>query len=99
MRKLTSVYLFCGLLISSSLASGDALSAELEGALQYPPASVGQDAQPPPPARMLPQPVAPLRTELGLSGSSVPPSTQRFDTRDPLRVGHPQAPPPSASGR
>jgi hypothetical protein len=99
MRKLTSVYLFSGLLISAGLASWDAFSAELEGALQYPPASVGQDAQPPPPARMLPQPVSPRRTELGLSGSSAPPSTQRFYTRDPLRVGHPQAPPPSGSGR
>jgi hypothetical protein len=98
MRKLVSVYLSSGLLISAGLAGADAVSAELEGALQYPPASVGEDAQPPPPARMLPQPVAPLRTELGLSGSSVPPSTQRLDTRDPLRVGHPQAPPPSAGG-
>jgi hypothetical protein len=78
MRKLTSVYLSSGLLISAGLAAADARSAELEGALQYPPASVGQDAQPPPPARMLPQPVSPRSTELGLSGSSVPPSTQRF---------------------
>jgi hypothetical protein len=99
MRKLTSVYLFSGLLISAALASGDIRSAELEGALQYPPASVGQDAQPPPPARMLPQPVAPRRTELGLSGSSVPPSTERFYIRDPLRLEYPQAAPPSGSGR
>ena len=99
MRKLTSVYLSSGLLISAGLAAADARSAELEGALQYPPASVGQDVQPPPPARMLPQPVSPRSTELGLSGSSVPPSTQRFYTRDPLREGPPQAPPLSGSGR
>jgi hypothetical protein len=48
----------------------DAQGAELEGALQYPPPSIGKDAQPPPPARMLPQPVSPWRVELGVSGSS-----------------------------
>jgi hypothetical protein len=98
MRKLTSVYMFSGLLISAALASGDTRGAELEGALQYPPASVGQDAQPPPPARMLPQPVAPRRTDLGLSGSTVPPSTRRSHLPD-LSQEHPQPPPQSGSGR
>ena len=40
-------------------------AAELEGALQYPPASVGEDVQPPPPPRMVPQPLSPRRIELG----------------------------------
>jgi hypothetical protein len=39
MRKLTSVYAFSGLLICVGLTSADGLSAELEGALQYPPLS------------------------------------------------------------
>ena len=46
--------------------------AQIEGALQYPPPSVGEDAQPPPPAGMVPQTVSPRRIELGVSGSSQP---------------------------
>jgi hypothetical protein len=99
MRKLTSVYIFSGLLICVGLTSADALSAELEGALQYPPASVSQDAQPPPPARMLPQPIAPRRTQFGFSGSSVSPSPQRFYVHPPVRSEeHPGAPPRSGNG-
>jgi hypothetical protein len=49
MRKLTSAYLFTPLILLGGLLGADARSAELEGALQYPPALVGQDAQPPPP--------------------------------------------------
>lgn len=44
--------------------------AQVDGAVQYPPRSVGEDAQPPPPARMVPQSVSPRRIELGLNGSS-----------------------------
>jgi hypothetical protein len=62
----------------SGLVAADLRAAELEGALQYPPRSIGEDAQPPPPARMLPQPISPWRVELGVTGSSMPPSTQRF---------------------
>ena len=47
--------------------------AQIEGALQYPPPSIGEDAQPPPPARMVPKIVSPRRLELGTSGSSLPP--------------------------
>ena len=55
----------------------------LEGALQYAPPSVGQDAYPPPPAKTVPQLVSPRRIELGISGSSAPPGTQIFLTRPP----------------
>jgi hypothetical protein len=48
--------------------------AQVEGAVQYPPPSVGEDAQPPPPARMVPKIVLPRRLELGISGSSQPPA-------------------------
>ena len=48
--------------------------AQIEGAVQYPPPSVGEDAQPPPPARMVPKIVLPRRLELGISGSSQPPA-------------------------
>jgi hypothetical protein len=78
MHKLNCVNGLAALLAFVGPAGADALGAELEGALQYPPRSVGEDAQPPPPARMLPQPVSPWRVELGVSGLRKPPSTQRF---------------------
>jgi hypothetical protein len=86
------------LFISFSLAAVDGSSAELEGALQYPPPSVGEDAQPPPPARMAPQPVSPRRIEMGVSGTSVPSYTQRFYIRPSLRSGSPVEPPPTGAG-
>ena len=45
--------------------------AQIEGAVQYPPPSIGEDAQPPPPARMVPKIVSPRRLELGANGSSL----------------------------
>jgi hypothetical protein len=45
--------------------------AQIEGALQYPPLSIGEDAQPPPPARMVPKMVSPRRLELRAAGSSL----------------------------
>jgi len=98
MPKLSRLHLFAALLAFAGLLGANAQSAELEGALQYPPASVGEDAQPPPPARMLPQRVSPWRIELGVSGSSLPPSTQRFYLLSPPRLDKPGAPPPSDSG-
>jgi hypothetical protein len=73
---------------------------QIDGALQYPPPSVGQDAQPPPPARMAPQTVSPRRIELGVSGSSQPPAdyqnrVQSFTDID--RPTRPTAPPLGAS--
>jgi hypothetical protein len=61
------------LLLGSSMAN-----AQIEGALQYPPASVGEDAQPPPPARMAPLGVLPPRIEMGISGSSRSPAAIAF---------------------
>src|SRR5437660_10957540 len=84
----------CAVLVDSTVAY-----AQLEGALQYPPLSVGEDAQPPPPAGMLRQPVSPRRIELGISGSSVPPGAQQFYIRPPVRLDGPGAPPQSGSGR
>jgi len=46
---------------------------QIDGAVQYPPVSIGEDAQPPPPAKMMPQPVSPRQVELGVSGSTLPP--------------------------
>ena len=57
--------------IGSALLIGlSAANAQVVGAVQYPPASVGEDAQPPPPARMAPQSMSPRRIELGFSGPS-----------------------------
>jgi hypothetical protein len=75
----------------------DAQGAELEGALQYPPPSIGKDAQPPAPAGMVRQPMSPRRIELGVSGSSPPPGTQLFLILPP--IPRPGAPPSTASGR
>jgi hypothetical protein len=70
----------------------DAQGAELEGALQYPPPSIGKDAQPPAPAGMMRQPVFPRRLELGISGSSTAPSVQRFQIVPAHRLGEPAEP-------
>jgi hypothetical protein len=77
----------CALLIGLSTAN-----AQVAGAVQYPPASVGEDAQPPPPARMAPQSMSPRRIELGFNGPSERPA---------IRSVRPRAsttPPPTAGG-
>jgi hypothetical protein len=84
-------------LVFAALVAVEARAAELEGALQYPPPSVGEDAQPPPPGRTAPQLVSPRRIQLGISGSSPPPGTQLFLTRPP--IPGPGAPPSTGSGR
>ena len=97
MHKLSCRHLSAAALAFAVLVGVEARCAELEGALQYPPPSVGEDAQPPPPARTVPQLVSPRRIELGVSGSSPPPGTQLFLIRPPiLETG---APPSTASGR
>ena len=98
MHKLNSFHLLATLVAFTGLAGAQAFGAELEGALQYPPRSVGEDAQPPPPAKMRPQPVSPWRIELGVSGSSESPSTQRFYILSPLRWDGPGASPPTRGG-
>jgi hypothetical protein len=97
MHKLSYLHLSVAGLAFAALVGVEARSAELEGALQYPPPSVGEDAQPPPPAKTVPQLVTPRRIELGVSGSSLPPGTQLLLTRPP--IPGPGAPPSTASGR
>jgi hypothetical protein len=46
----------------AGVMGADAHGAELEG-LQYPPSSIGKDAQPPAPAGMVRQPMSPRRIE------------------------------------
>ena len=60
-------------LLASSIAH-----AQIEGALQFPPPSVGEDAQPLPPARMVPPIISPRRVELDISGSSLPPTNHDY---------------------
>jgi len=62
------------------IGSGTA-RAQIDGAVQYPPRSIGEDAQPPPPARMVPQSVSPRRIELGVSGSSQLPANYEYQSR------------------
>src|SRR5215469_6052770 len=70
----------------------DVTGAELEGALQYPPPSIGKDTQPPPPAGLVRQPASPRRIELGVSGSSLAPSNQRFPILPSPGSGEPGEP-------
>jgi hypothetical protein len=79
------------------LAIAGVMGPDAEGALQYPPPSIGKDAQPPAPAGMVRQPMSPRRIELGVSGSSPPPGTQLFLILPP--IPRPGAPPSTASGR
>jgi hypothetical protein len=51
MHKLSCFRLSAAAVAFAGLVGVEARSAELEGALQYPPPSVGEDAQPPPPKR------------------------------------------------
>ena len=80
----------CALLIGSRT-----VNAQFGGALQYPPASVGEDAQPPPPARMAPQSMSPRRIDLGFSGPSERPGHSIRDVRPRASP----TPPPTASGQ
>jgi hypothetical protein len=70
-------------------------NAQVVGAVQYPPASVGQDAQPPPPARMAPQSMSPQRIELGISGPSERPGPYMRG----IGSGAPPIPPPPTGGK
>lgn len=70
MYKLTGVSTLVAAIGAALLIASSFAHAQVDGAVQYPPASVGQDAQASPPARMVPQSVSPRRIELGVSGSS-----------------------------
>ena len=93
-RRSTRGALFVAVVGSALLIGLGTAAAQIVGAVQYPPASVGEDAQPPPPARMAPQSMSPRRIELGVSGSSERPDHA-------VRGVRPRAsprPPPTLSG-
>ena len=69
-----SLVLLIAAIGSTAPITSSVTRAQVGGALQYPPASIGEDAQPPSPALTVPQIVSPRRTELGVSGSSRPPA-------------------------
>ena len=89
-------------LIGEGVAHG-----QIDGAVQYPPLSIGEDAQPPPPAKMVPQPILPRRVEFGVSGSSPPPlkapyriqpSADRLPRQPAPLDGASPVPPPTRGG-
>jgi len=71
MLKLGYVHFSAAALPFAALIGLEARSAELEGALQYPPPSVEEDAQPPPPARTVQQLVSPLTGGVNPKSTSV----------------------------
>src|SRR5437016_11797723 len=81
-----------------ALADPGGAYAQIEGAVQYPPFSIGQDAQPPPPARMAPKIVLTRRLELGVSGSSLPPTTSPYWVQRAPLSGASPVPFPTGSG-
>jgi len=97
MQKPTAVATLLTTIVYAAFVAADLAHAQIGGALQYPPPSVGQDAQPPPPARMVPQVVAPRRIELGNSGSSQGPASHPFRVRPPKDT-EPTPKTPTASG-
>src|SRR5713101_8308778 len=109
MHKLTGFGTLFAAVGSAVLIASSVALAQIDGALQYPPASVGEDAQPPPPARMVPQIVSPRRIEPSLGGSSQPPTnypfrvhrrtdSDRLPTQAAPRLGASPTPPPTAGG-
>jgi hypothetical protein len=74
MGKLTGLARLVAIIGAGVLIPAGFGYAQVDGAVQYPPASVGKDAQPPPPAGMVPQSVSPRRIEQGGSGSSQSPA-------------------------
>ena len=90
-----------------TLAGPGVAYAQIEGAVQYPPPSIGEDAQPPPPARMVPKTALPRRLEMGTSGSSLAPTDPPYRrNQDGVWVsmqptpfgGMSPVPPPAGSG-
>jgi len=94
-RRSTRGALFVAVVGSALLIGLGIANAQIVGTVQYPPASVGEDAQPPPPARMAPQSMSPRRIELGFSGPSERPGYSIPDTR--LRAS--PTPPPTVGGK
>jgi hypothetical protein len=65
MHQLRCFHLSAAALAFAALVGVEGQGVELEGALQYPPSSVGEDAQPRPPARAVPQLVSPATHRIG----------------------------------
>lgn len=86
MLKMTQIDRIAAVVGSVLLIASSVANAQIEGAVQYPPISVGEDAQPPPPARMAPRSVSPRRIELGASGSSQVPANNLYRIRSRLDV-------------
>jgi hypothetical protein len=95
-RRSTRGALLVAVIGSALLIGLSAGNAQVAGAVQYPPASVGEDAQPPLPARMVPQSMSPRRIELGFSGPSERPGYSIRDARARSRAS--PTPPPTAGG-
>ena len=93
-RRSTREALLVAVIGFALLVGLGAANAQTGGAVQYPPASVGEDAQPPPPARMAPQSMSPRRIELGVSGPS---ERARYAIRG-ARPSTSPTPPPTLSG-
>ena len=93
-RRSTRAALRVAVIGSALLIGLSAAIAQVVGAVQYPPASVGEDAQPPPPAGMAPQSMSPRRIELGFSGPSERPG---YAIREVRPRASPK-PPPTLSG-
>jgi hypothetical protein len=109
MQRLTGFGTLVVVIGSALIFHASPAKAQIGGAVQYPPPSVGADARPPPPAGMVPQTVSPRRIELGVSGSSQPfgdPEYQlhlrtgsgRFTEPRPAPLGPSAASPPTAAG-
>lgn len=99
-RRSSRGALFVAVVGSALLIGLGTANAQIGGAVQYPPASVGKDAQPPPPAGMVPQSISPRRIELGVSGSSQSPAgypSQARSWSDTDRLGTRPTPPPGVS--
>jgi hypothetical protein len=94
-RRSTRAALRVAVIGSALLIGLSAAIAQVVGAVQYPPASVGEDAQPPPPAGMAPQSMSPRRIELGVSGSS----ERSGDSIRSLRARTSSTPPPTVGGK
>jgi hypothetical protein len=105
MHKMCGFGILVAIIGAAGLINSGIAYAQIEGTLQYPPPSVGEDAQPPAPARMVPQSVPPRQIELGVSGPSQLPTNYGYRVRsragtDPFSAqpAPPPIPSPSAGG-
>src|SRR5215467_835509 len=86
MHKRIAVGAFVAMVGSAVLTDPKIACGQVEGALQYPPRSVGEDALPPPPAGIVPQIVPPRPTELGISGSTQAPVYHPYSVHLPAGI-------------